>query len=254
MSRDLDADEMNGTFSEPSPDERERREADWLLARERGLSTAPPSAETARDYEELEHLFATLPEAKTDQSWHDEVLRKAMAVPESAMKAPDGAAPLPPSRTRRPWWRGAPLRWAAGALATASAAAAILFATVLPRTAAVAEIVMKPSKYEPDIRGIEARPSELTVQSPRGELRVFRRVPGSTKATMVARCHPGSEQCKDNGKELIFVVPIHEPGEYAAVSVDGPLNVPDNATMEEFRQAAKKQKLQPHQSGWIERK
>lgn len=251
MSRDLDTDEMAGSFDQPPKDSRERAEADWLLARERGLSASPPSAETAKDYEELEHMFATLPEAESDESWHDEVLKKAMA-PTVASSAAGTAVEIPASRPRRPWWKGSSIRWASGGLAMAGAAA-ILFVAIIPRPDGVAEIAMAPTKYEFDVRG-ERRPSELTARGEKGELRIFRKASRTSPARFFARCVPATEQCKDIGEQLAFTVSIAEPGIYIAVSVEGPINVEETATMEEFRQAAKKQGLHPLQSKEVERK
>lgn len=261
MNRDVPPDEpselseLSGTFDEPSPDDRERREADWLLARERGQATAPPSEQTAADYQELDHLFATLPEPTTDASWQDAVLRKAMAEPAPAPKAAAAAkaAESPRPRERRPWWSGAPLRWATGALATASAAAAILFATVVPRGAAQ-QVTLAASHYERDIRGPEKRPDQITARGPRGELRIFRKPLGSKTGQFFARCELGSAQCKQDGDELELVLAIREPGEYYALSVDAPLDVPLSATMEEFREAANRKGLKVKQSDPVLRK
>lgn len=246
MSRELDSEVMGGTLDEPPKDARERVEAEWLLAREKDPAAPPPSAAVAREYEELEHLLGSMPDGPSDQSWHDEILKKATAKPVLDDGIGNGELVLKPTPRRTPWWKSAAALWAGGGLATAAAAATVLTVVTIakkPTPADVGNLVVEIVK-QGDLRGEGDKPGALDITSRRGDVRVFRKPSPTSPGYEYARCATAGDLCKLEGDKLTFHVLLEQPGEYQVVWLPRVLENTDGATMEELLRAADKQKLE----------
>jgi hypothetical protein len=242
-----------GDFDSQPPDERERAEAKWLLARESDPGAPAPSAEVAKDYEELEHLLATLPEPASDHSWHAEVLRQAAA----AKPAEKEAAPRPMSARSAaptPWWRRPAVRWASSGVV---AAAAVVIAVAVFRSSPFPPSEALALNVEPrtggGVRANEDRLEALHVVATKGDVRIFRRSSGSD-GTLIARCIPEKAGCDEVDHHLVFDTPIKTVGTYYVVLVVGKLDIPEDVSMREFTEAARAAGLKLQTSRSFERR
>jgi hypothetical protein len=199
-------------------DDAARVESDWLLARDRDRDAPAPSAEIASDYAEIEDLLRELPLGPSDESWHAEVLRAAVAT----MSPP------------RPWWRRTAFRWTMMGAGVVAAAAVVLL-VVVPPTRAELEVALQ---HVDTTRG---GPNEAVVGDhlvvtarPHGpaELRVYR-----SDGTLVARC-PDGPGCRtlDHG-ELAIEIRLDAPVPYQVILVVGVTALPDG-TMNAYLDAA----------------
>jgi hypothetical protein len=242
MSRDLESGDSGNSVDQPASDASERAEAEWLLARETNPAAPAPSPQAAAEYVELEHMLATLPDPRSDHSWHDEVLKKALASPDEVK----GEMLRPTPAARRAWWKRSATRWGGGAAAAAAAAAAAIVVVGLraeKRTSREeSEVAVAPS-YEGGVRGDSERLSGISASGPKGELRVFRKASLTATGYLVARCVPSEVRCKEKGNELVLSISLEEPGYYYVVSADRAVTGADDATLEEFQQAARRQGL-----------
>ncbi len=247
MSRELDSEELGGTLDEPPKDARERAEAEWLLAREKDPAAPPPSAAVAREYEELEQLLGSMPDGPSDQSWHDEILKKAKAKAKPALEDGIGNGEIvpKPSPRRHPWWKGAAALWAGGGLATAAAAAAVLtvVTTASKPTPADDGNLLVATNMQAKLRGAGDKPGSLDITSRSGDVRVFRKTSPTSAGSQYARCATAGDLCKIAGDKLTFHVVLEQPGEYQVVWLPRALEDTDGVTLEELERAASKHKL-----------
>ncbi len=70
---------MDDLVDAPFIDDDERAESEWLLARDNDRDARAPSTEIASDYAEIDDLLGALSTENSDEIWHDEVLRAAVA-------------------------------------------------------------------------------------------------------------------------------------------------------------------------------
>lgn len=258
MSRDLDSNGMGGAFDEPSAEHSERAEAEWLLAREKNPAAPPPSAAVAREHEELETLLGSMPDGPSDQSWHDEVLKKAMAKPSEEESLGNGQILPLASPARRPWWKRAAALWATGGAATAIAAAAVLTLTVFSQgptgTGTSGDGLMIATITEGGVRGETERPAALEIESAKGDLRIFRKASPTSTSYEVARCSAAGDRCKALGDKLAFRVTLEQPGLYQVVWAERTVANTDGGTLEAFERAASDQKIKVIRGKQIERR
>jgi hypothetical protein len=216
-------DESDDPTRAPFADDAERAETDWLLARDRDPSAPAPSPQLAAGHAELENLLYTLPEGPPDDSWHDAVLKAALAPP------PSPAAPAPA------WWQRRWLQWSmGGAFATAVAFSAWLL------------LRRPPPELEVTTRSLVATRSgskevavgdQLVVKArPRGtaDLRVFR-----SNGEMIARFPGGPASRITSSGVLAIEIILDAPGRYQVILVAGleqPLPV---GTMDAYIDAAR---------------
>lgn len=231
-------------------DEEARAEAEWLLAKESSPDAAAPSAELAKQHEELSHLLATLPAGKSDERRHAAVLERVAAAraakraandASSASSASRPSSPSPAAPAPRAWWRRPAARGAAGALAIAAAAA--LWVNLKPkRPPAPSEIHLAVYHQEQ----VRSSPDEIAVGDRlivkakprgRGEVRVFR-----SDGTEVGRC-PGSPTCAMSADgQLTLEVSLDSPVQYRAIFVVGvepAALAPPGASMNAYLEAAR---------------
>jgi hypothetical protein len=240
-----------GDFDSQPPDERERAEAKWLLARESDPGAPAPSAEVAKDYEELEHLLATLPEPASDHSWHAEVLRQAAASKPVALGESSRPTTGEPAAIQ-PLWRRRAVRWASSGVA-AAAAAAIAIAVLrtpseqTPSGGEVALLTVEPLSSEGSVRSGSDRLGGLRILASKGDVRVFR-ISSEGDGTLTARCTPDKAGCKEIGDRLAFEAPINTVGTYVVVLVVGKLDISESASMREFSDAAETSGIKPTRS------
>jgi hypothetical protein len=240
MSRDLESGDSGNSVDQPASDASERAEAEWLLARETNPAAPAPSPQAASEYVELEHMLATLPDPRSDHSWHDEVLKKALASPDEVK----GGMLRPTPAARRAWWKRSATRWGGGAAAAAAAAAIVVVGLrAEKRTTGENSEVAVDVSYEGGVRGDSERLSSIIARGPKGELRVFRKASLTATGYLVARCVPSEVRCKEKGNELVLSISLEEPGHYYVVSADRAVTGADDATLEEFQQAARRQGL-----------
>jgi len=218
----------------PSPDEddlvdaplledAERAEAAWLLARDKDPDAAPPSAEIARRYAEIEDLLANLSPHVAHQDWQDEVSRVATAAAPPAL----------------PWWNHPAFRWACGGGLVAAAA---LLLVLYPRPRDELEVAIRTGHKTGDDdrpRGdakafvgdhlvITARPKAS------GDLRVYR-----ADGKLVGRC-PDGPGCRSHpGDDYTIDVMLDAPLQYRVFLVIGMANASATGTMDVYLDAAR---------------
>ncbi len=212
-------------FDADSADADERAEAAWLLARERDPEAPPPSPELARQHEELEHLFETMPVGPPDSSWHDSVLQQLAA--RSAERATADAKPAtandnsPPARSAeptkpapapRPWHRRSSS--VGTMIGTFAAVAAVAVAAVWMRPATDEGLQLAFTQVDAVRSGGDAHNigERLTVKAPDGILRVYRN--DAAKGLEIAHC-PGGPGCTvASDGALTLVLPLEAQGEH----------------------------------------
>jgi hypothetical protein len=204
----------------PFLDDAERAESAWLLARERDPGAPAPSPKLARDHAELDDLLGDLPLGPPDESWHDEVLRRATS----------SVTPL------RPWWRRPAVRWVTGgALAAAAAAVALLVLRPRPRADEL-EIAIRRGELARGL-GEAAVGDRLIIRAhPRGpsELRVYR-----ADGPLVARCPDGPGCTTKAQGEHAIDVELEAPVLYHVILVVGASAPLSDGTMDAYLEAAR---------------
>lgn len=233
-------------------DEDARAEAEWLLAKESSPDAAAPSAELAKQHQELSHLLATLPAGKSDERRHAAVLERVAAAraaknPAKGTKAVTASTPSPsssPSASTAPraWWRRPAVQWSLGG-AMAAAAAVALWLNLGPKRPAEPSEIHLAVYHQGAVR---SSPDEIAVGDRlivkakprgRGEVRVFR-----SDGTEVGRC-PGSPTCTTGADgALTLEVSLDSPLQYRAIFVIGvepAALAPPGAAMNAYLEAAR---------------
>lgn len=208
--------EGGGTASDP---ERvgampaEDAESEWLRARSRDPGAAPPSPALVREHAQLEGMLGNLPARRVDESWHDDVLKAAMAHQRT---------------TRR--------RWTAAILGAAAAVSVIwLWPAHQPRDPALNVWIRHPNG---ETLGDARIGDHLMVRArleADSDLRVYRE---STE--LRARC-PGGPFCSvspDAPDEKQIDLPLELPGVYDVLLVIGAGAISPEATMDDYLVAA----------------
>lgn len=204
-------------------DDDERREGDWLRARDDDPAASPPSEAVARDQAELAELLATMPVGRDDDRWQDAVLAAAHAESAAAKAAP---------RARR-------VRWGRLAMAGGALAAALLaiYLAIRPGDAPVAElqVAVNVGGSSRGSAGEVAVGDQLVVRArPRGatELRVYQ------GQQLLLRC-PGAPGCADGDRSWRVDVRLAAPVRHRVILVFGDVQVPPDAPLDRFLDAAR---------------
>ncbi len=209
-------------------DDDERREGDWLVARDADPAAPPPSEEARRRHDELAELLATLPAGKDDERWQDAVLAAAHAA-DTAAGAPARRAGDRPAPRRR-WLRLATM---AGALA--AAAAAVVYVMSRPPDAPAAELQIAIHRVDAARSEDVAVGDRLVIRArPHGptELRVYQ------DQEPVLRC-PGLPGCADGAATWQVDLRLAAPVRHVVILAYGPVTVGSGASLDEFVAAAR---------------
>jgi hypothetical protein len=224
---DEQGEEGEGDALSPPADEAERAEIAWLLAKASDPSAPAPSPQLAAEHAELEALLLSLPMGPTDDSWHEAVLKKALA------SSPAGPA-------SPPWWRRRWLQWSIGG-ALAVAVALVLRIALPPKPSARATLALSSRTSEgARARGRETSAGGILIAEgkPRGpgELRVYR-----PNGRLLTKC-PGGPGCTvaSNG-DLSIEITLDGVGEFRVILVSGlhgPLPEPADGSLNAYIDAA----------------
>lgn len=231
-------------FEEASSDERERVEAEWLLARTQDPATPAPSLQVAQAYEELEELIGTLPEAAADEGWHASLLDALPDDDDAAASAPvSQVTPTKPaalSVDARPQQKRAPQRnrwvWPGGIFAVAAALALFVVVSGRHQEKPAPEVAFRFDRVgeKVAVRGngetASVGESGLASSPPgfKGELRVFR------GDIVEAVCRTGDPNCTARDGSLQLKLPFSEPKKYTAVLIPSNLRIDPETNLDDL--------------------
>jgi hypothetical protein len=202
--------------SDPGRDHEDERDAQWLLARERGEQVSPLDAQRSATYERLIGAIRDLPTIIAPDDMPGRVL--------AAIDRGDAPESSAPRRATRPWA-------VAAVAAVAMAAGIVLF--MRPDASGP-----PPGQIATEVRhGSVARRGEgaaigdtLVVRAqvpPRGELRIYR------GDAMVARC-PGGPTCRENAGGVSVEMELDVPGRYRPVMFGSGVASPSGRAADDF--------------------
>lgn len=210
---DLDA------LLEPADDD-ERREGDWLRARDDDPSARPPSQAVAADQGQLAELLATLPVGHDDDRWQDAVLAAAHA-------DRDAVAPRPARR----WGR---LVLMGGALAAAVLAVYLATRPTNGPTADLHVAILHGGSSRGGAGEVAVGDQVVVRARPHGstELRVYQ------DQQVLLRC-PGAPGCAEGDRAWRIDLRLTAPVRHHVILVFGDVHVPPDAPLDAFLEAAR---------------
>jgi hypothetical protein len=233
---------MPASEGEGSDSDEERAESDWLLARDLDPAAPAPTPEIEEAYARLASLLASDPIEPDRDGWQEAALAAMRAEPAaaSAIAAPGPVVPARGPRSYRPHWQRYAL--AAGAMAAAGLG---LYLVVRPAKVAqddqLAIAIVRADRprgdsiVDPDGSKALVGDRRILTMRPRGdtELRVYQ-----GPRTIVLRC-PGAPGCGMNDREWKVDVALSAPVPHYIVVVDGAVQAPATATLDEYLAAAR---------------